>query len=1006
MRLEHWETSFLKYRRGKVPRISRNIICLAALGFCAAFPGKNSQAAQAVENKSINLCPAINDRNIYKDKENEDFAMMIAGKDGWLFRSHFDLKFRFKLTERTIDSFRRLGDAFRSKGTELVIVMMPTRGLVHYNQLTPQELEEFDHKAAKRSYLKMLDDMRRSGVAVADMSEADTVDNYFLKRDNHWTHEGAKFTAEAVANTIKTMPVYDELKKTDFSNKEITASQEATHRYAEFVNKICHSDIPRETLNKTFEVESLDNAQSEENLFGDESQPEITLLGTSNSTNPQPSFANFEGFLKEALRADILNQAVSGGSLQGSISNYVLNEDYKKTKPKIIIWEMSAHYGFNQQAFLREIVPSVYGDCTAEESVAEATVDASNSREPVVMENLASKNIQSNKYYVALKLDDKNQRTVKVKFTHADGRTDTTKLERSARNFPTNPGIYFIELSDVMEAPLDKISLELKEPGGTARAHICKVPQIKNSTPVNAESTKVKKQDNNKKLSWGDSIINKFKDLFKSVSWFSPYKITVKTIDDKKIDVPTLPDLSGYTETNIMEKMPALQKGIVKIENMEGAAPLRKYAFDKRLVEFQNIQNRVEPDAIHIYSGIYDLPALMNELKDTKAIVEKPEGYLVRLPIALYPGSALIIKDLDKPLLLSQTKGAFIASAGDFFIMNSEIIGWDEKNGSPAELTGKYNIFRPFITMWDGSELYISGSHVKNLGYSLSKSYGLTISTNDVIQEEFEEEYGDLPPPSGWIINSVFDRMYFGFYTYEAKNFALIGNTYRDNIVYGIDPHDRSEKLIIAYNDVSGSKQKHGIIISRDVKDSFIIHNSVHENKGSGIMLDRNSTNNVVAFNRSWHNQGDGITLYESPDNVLYHNDVKNNDGSGIRVRNSWNIDVIGGDVSLNKDYAFQIYEDDLSGTDRDFEIDPVTPRTAVNFKGVGMASNGGILKSNSFESVRFENMNIDKNLLSRAPFGGDLKSKSGKIADYALRDSPSIEIKSGSAKKNAMPES
>src|SRR5688572_14356061 len=226
-----------------------------------AFPAL--QSAQAQERESIALCDTLNDHLIYQDKENEDFAMMVGGKDGWLYRSRFDLKFRFQLTERTLDSFRRLANALRSKGSELVVVMMPTRGLVHYSHLNPDT--EFDHKVGQRSYFKMLDEIRSTGIHVADMTGADQT-GYFLKRDNHWTYEGAQFTAKAVAETIKNMPVYEDLRKTDFVTKEINEPKEATHRYAEFINKVCGTTIPRETIDKTFTTDRKDSNLSEEEL--------------------------------------------------------------------------------------------------------------------------------------------------------------------------------------------------------------------------------------------------------------------------------------------------------------------------------------------------------------------------------------------------------------------------------------------------------------------------------------------------------------------------------------------------------------------------------------------------------------------------------------------------------------------------------------------------------------------------------------------------------------------
>ena len=87
-----------------------------------------------------------------------------------------------------------------------------------------------------------------------------------------------------------------------------------------------------------------------------------------------------------------------------------------------------------------------------------------------------------------------------------------------------------------------------------------------------------------------------------------------------------------------------------------------------------------------------------------------------------------------------------------------------------------------------------------------------------------------------------------------------------------IDPHDRSTRLTIAYNSAYGTRVKHGIIASRDVKSSIIVGNVSADNHGSGFMLDRSSDDNIVAYNLAFRNGGDGLTIYESSCNLVLRN--------------------------------------------------------------------------------------------------------------------------------------
>jgi poly(beta-D-mannuronate) C5 epimerase len=195
--------------------------------------------------------------------------------------------------------------------------------------------------------------------------------------------------------------------------------------------------------------------------------------------------------------------------------------------------------------------------------------------------------------------------------------------------------------------------------------------------------------------------------------------------------------------------------------------------------------------------------------------------------------------------------------------------------------------------------------------------------------------------PTGWIIGSEFSDMWYGFYCYETQDFVVKSNTYRDNIVYGIDPHDRSHRLIIADNDVYGTKKKHGIIISREVNDSWIINNRTHDNKLSGVVIDRNSVNNLIAYNEIYRNHTDGITLYESGDNLIWGNKVISNRRHGIRIRNSVNIRLYENIAMANGLTGLYGHIKDLSDTDRDIKLDPFDAEVSMIVVGGELAGNG-----------------------------------------------------------------
>lgn len=404
----------------------------------------------------------------------------------------------------------------------------------------------------------------------------------------------------------------------------------------------------------------------------------------------------------------------------------------------------------------------------------------------------------------------------------------------------------------------------------------------------------------------------------------------------KSVEAPKLPDISGFTVEAIKQKLPEVAPGELSLQNLEDS-----YVRVKRMIpEFGEMQERLDPAAIVVAKGVYDLETIYTTLNDATYFEKRADGaYVLHVPLVVKPEGMLLIK--NSRLLLSGEQGGFVASFGKTYVVDSEVKGWSVKKDQPWPFKGDEK-FRPYLVAWCGSEMYLGGSHFAHLGYFSSKSYGITYtSCYDTI---YQEDFGHLPGATGWVLDSTFEDIYYGFYSFESNDIPVLRNTYIDNVIYGIDPHDRSKRLIIGHNKISGSKKKHGLIISREVNDSFIFNNVSENNAGSGIMLDRKSVNNVIAYNLAQNNAGDGMTFYESENNLSYNNTLINNKNSGMRVRNSWNITSRNDIISDNGAVGIQGYIDNLTDGGgayvRDIEQDPYQEKVTIDVAGAEMVGN------------------------------------------------------------------
>lgn len=458
---------------------------------------------------------------------------------------------------------------------------------------------------------------------------------------------------------------------------------------------------------------------------------------------------------------------------------------------------------------------------------------------------------------------------------------------------------------------------------------------------------------------------------------------------------PSLPNLN-IRAADIRLQTPPLKAGITDLslarlnrfnakffEDIVGTSA-RDYLF--------NAQTNINPTYVFLSQGVFTLSQIEAQLNDGGGWEIETNGSVVtlRVPLVVGPNATLVMSGAEaKEYRISSSSGAFIVNAGSLYVVDTVLTAYDEKTGKPAFADYEHKTkFRPFITAWSDSRTYIAGSHLIAFGYSAGKTYGLSFTTGPRDLVRLRE---DSLPPTGILVDNSFDQMLYGYYSYEAESMSIIGNEYRDNVVYGIDPHDRSRDLRIAFNTAYGSQKKHGIIISREVDDSLIVGNLSFGNEGSGIMLDRSSVGNLVYANASLDNKQDGLSLFESGCNLIVANRAADNRRSGIRIRNSANVGVAHNELSDNDAAGIEAYVTDLrtnpGGETRDFDLDPFEQHTTLTIAWNTITANGaGIALRGTAEAVLAENV-----FLRQVPkiYAGDLQDLRVRMLRFGAENTP-----------------
>jgi len=399
----------------------------------------------------------------------------------------------------------------------------------------------------------------------------------------------------------------------------------------------------------------------------------------------------------------------------------------------------------------------------------------------------------------------------------------------------------------------------------------------------------------------------------------------------------------------------------------------------------------ITPEFIFLNTGVFTLADMISAIgrADTGAVTLLPDGEVrINRPIAVGPDATLIISGAETPeLQLNATLGSYLVNAGHLYIFNTRLVGYDTDVNGPAyvEKDQPADKFRPFILSWSGSQTNIADSELVALGYSAGRSYGLSLTSGP--PDDFFVR-AETPAPTGIIVNNSFDNSYYGFYAYEAEHVQVIGNEYRNSVIYGIDPHDRSRDLNLSLNTAYGTYKKHGIILSREVDDSTIVGNLTFDNHGSGIMLDRASTGTVIAGNTVRGNEGDGIAIFESPCTLIGANDITANGRSGVLVRNSWDVGISQNRIARNDSAGVQGFISDLTASKgsegRNFDLDPYQPFTSLSISDNGITGNGaGIQTAGVSLAALYDNHFRDQ---SKRLFGGDLDGLSAVLLQNASK--------------------
>jgi alginate biosynthesis protein AlgX len=461
------------------------LLAVAGAGAAAGDTGNDAPSSAApVYNVALccQLCPqAADPQNYLGSTYLEEFSVLQQGKEGWLFRSRVDMTTSIDITDESLVELRRLASAMRARGSELVVVLQPPRGLMDSDKLGDDQRARYDLAAARAGYAAALARIRSAGVTVPPL---DSLVNehkgyeYFFRRDHHWTPAGAEATAKVVAATIKQMPQFADVPRMTYATRA-NALIGKPGTLQKVASQICGGNYSMQYLTGYITEASSDNAAaSADALLGPQAKkvgnspsggllddksgggdssgllddggsadgaPQIALIGTSNSD--AKGGYNFGGYLQQYIGADILNAALSGGSFDGSLLHYLPSEAYQKHPPKIVIWEMPWQNwpGADKNPYktFRQAMPLVHDGCRDRPAVLETKMPLKAGDNELLF-NAGGKPLQGGRYWLDLQFDDPTVKDLHAVIWYYTGQKESLKLHFN--QYVDNGGRFVTEL--------------------------------------------------------------------------------------------------------------------------------------------------------------------------------------------------------------------------------------------------------------------------------------------------------------------------------------------------------------------------------------------------------------------------------------------------------------------------------------------------------------------------------------------------------------------------------
>lgn len=262
----------------------------------------------------------------------EGLTGVVVGEDGWLYTNEEftfpnDLDARL---ERQMARVEKTAARIGAQGKKLIIVPIPMKADIYGDHVS--------HGLGERPallYTRFTEQLSKRNIPFSPLREVYLASKdrtqLFFKKDTHWTPEGAKLAAQQIALSFPDL-LGDELYRTEVIHETQHAGDLVNFiKVSPWLDPEIYSPEPLARY-QTIRVEQKTDASA---LFGN-NNPSVVLVGSSYTKMDE---WNFEGFLKEHLKTDLLSIAVEQKGQFVAMDEFLASDLLADDSVETVIWE-------------------------------------------------------------------------------------------------------------------------------------------------------------------------------------------------------------------------------------------------------------------------------------------------------------------------------------------------------------------------------------------------------------------------------------------------------------------------------------------------------------------------------------------------------------------------------------------------------------------------------------------------------------------------------------------